>query len=189
VFYFAFVAALLLGISGTYAFFMFYKPVQQVRKQAAASEEVTLPPDAVQIQTCADGSGTLYIRPKDIPQGPVYMVYQSKVIGLEYMLPQADLAKGEEYKNLTAADMHVDHINIGLLHQGHLGLTVPHYHVAFYTIPQSQEAKIVCPGGSSKEMEMPGMDMSGSDSTTPAVTGTPAQQTYPPTAMPSGMHM
>src|SRR5690348_14413751 len=48
-----------------------------------ATGDVALPADAVRIQGCSDHRGSLYVKPSDIPVGPVYMVNNGKVIGIE----------------------------------------------------------------------------------------------------------
>lgn len=109
--------------------------------------EVILPTEAVRIQSCSDHRGTLYVKPNDIPVGPVYMVNNSKVIGIEFMLAKDEFLNGKSYKDLYASGIKVDHVNIGLLSQGHEGYPIPHYHVDIYTVPKETEEAIVCPGG------------------------------------------
>ncbi len=109
---------------------------------------ITLPTDAVQIQRCSDHRGTLYIRPSDIPVGPVYMVRENKVIGIEYMLAKDEFLNSKSYKDLAGLGAKIDHVNIGLLSVGHEGYAVPHYHVDMYTVSKEEEQAIVCPASS-----------------------------------------
>lgn len=116
-------------------------PPAQVKAQ---SDEIVLPADAVEIQACSDHRGALYVKPADIPTGPVYMVSAGKVIGIEYMLGKDDFLGGKSYKDLAGEGLKVDHVNVGLLSQGHEGYPVPHYHVDMYTVSKDVEEAIVC---------------------------------------------
>ncbi len=109
------------------------------------SGEIVLPADAVQIQSCSDRRGKLYVKPTDIPVGPVYMVNEGKVIGIEYMLSKDEFLQGKSYKELAGQGVKVDHVNIGLLSEGHEGYEIPHFHVDMYTISYKQADAIVCP--------------------------------------------
>lgn len=144
--YFAMLMLFVLGIGMGYVL----KTALPDQKEGAVvidktSTVMTLPSDAVQIQACSDHRGTLYIRPQDIPVGPVYMVHNGAVIGIEYMLSRDEFLDGKSFKYLSAASAQVDHVNIGLVSEGHEGYTVPHFHVDMYTVPKSVEDAIVCP--------------------------------------------
>lgn len=111
---------------------------------AQKSADLTLPPDAVRIQACSDHRGSLYVKPADIPVGPVYMVNNGKVIGVEFMLAKDEFLNGKSFKYLSGLGVKVDHVNIGLLSQGHEGYPIPHYHVDMYSVPKSVEDGITC---------------------------------------------
>ena len=114
--------------------------------QSKYSSDISLPEDAVQIQKCANRKGTLYIKTKDIPVGPVYMINEGKVIGVEFMLSQDEFIKGKSYDSLLSGlPMKVDHINLGFLSQGHEGYTQPHYHLDLYRVTTEEEKSIKCP--------------------------------------------
>ncbi len=112
-------------------------------------KEVTLPSGAVQIQACANNKGALYVKPEDIPVGPIYMVHKGKVIGIEFMLGKEDLLSGKSFKFLSGLEINVNHVNIGLLSAGHEGYTAPHYHVDLYLVDKTTESAITCPGAPS----------------------------------------
>lgn len=124
-----------------------FLPKQADTKPAttAPQKSLSLPADAVQIQACSTGRGTLYVKPQDIPVGPVYMVNKGKIIGIEFMLSRDDFLQGKDYKYLSGLGVVVDHVNVGLLSAGHEGYTAPHYHVDLYTIPREEASQIVCP--------------------------------------------
>lgn len=112
--------------------------------QQTAEKKLTVPEGATVIAECAKGRGKQYVLPKDIPQGPVYNVYDGKVIGVEYMLGQQDVLSSKDYLNLPLQGVKYDHINIGLLSKGHSGYPDPHYHVDIFTISHEEAAKITC---------------------------------------------
>lgn len=112
--------------------------------QQTADKELTVPEGATVIAECAKGRGKQYVLPKDIPQGPVYNVYNGKVIGIEYMLGQQDVLSSKDYLDLPLQGVKYDHINIGLLSKGHSGYPDPHYHVDIFTISHEEALKITC---------------------------------------------
>jgi hypothetical protein len=64
--------------------------------QAPTPQPVNLPPQATVLTACVPGRGKQYIIPKDIPTGPIYDVYNSKVIAVEY-----NLNLGQLFENST----------------------------------------------------------------------------------------
>lgn len=108
------------------------------------NKELVVPEGATVISECAKGRGKQYVLPKDIPQGPVYNVYNGKVTSIEYMLGQEDVLRNKDYLNLPLENVRYDHINIGLLSKGHSGFPEPHYHVDVFTITHEEALKITC---------------------------------------------
>lgn len=151
---------------------------------------VTLPPDAVIISSCSLHQGALYVKPSDIPIGPMYMVNNGKVIGLEFMLDRSQFLAGQSFDFLRGLGMKVDHINVGYLEHGHAGHNTPHYHVDLYNISREEEQAITCPGSQDSEKMM---DMGSSSATmdnppSKILSGTPSPISSV-TAMPSDMRM
>ncbi|GEM_PF-3158955 len=137
------------------------------------NNEITIPADAQKIEECSTNQGALYIRPRDLPQGPVYMVHNSKVVGLEYMIPRDKLAADNKFYFLQGKNIKVDHVNIGPLPHGHAGFTTPHYHIDLFTIDKRTQMNITCaPGSSDMKMQEP----QSSNSSQPAVTGSESMQ-------------
>ncbi len=188
------VVGILVSLAAGFAiasFSPFTKPATQTPQQTvtiAEEERFTLPTEAVQIQACADHSGALYVLPENIPMGPVYMVHEGDVIGVKYMIPREELINGDNFNHLAAEGMEVDHVNIGIVQDGHVGMNDPHYHVSLYTVSEEVEQNIVCaPGTSENTMEMEGMhDATGSSRMMPGMTGTMTPSTTQQ-AMPTGM--
>lgn len=119
-------------------------PERIITKKINDPSAFQLPRDAVVIQSCSDHRGKLYIRPQDIPMGPVYMVYNNRIIGIEYMLEKEDFMTGRSYDNLLAMNMQIDHMDTGLLSNGHIGFVKPHYHIDLYAVDRQFEDAIIC---------------------------------------------
>lgn len=121
------------------------KTATNTNKVEVVEKELTVPQGATVIAQCAKGRGTQYALPKDIPLGPVYNVYEGKVIGIEFMVGKDDLVgAAKSYFNLPLSGAKYDHVNIGLLSQGHAGFTSPHYHVDIMMVPKTTTDKITC---------------------------------------------
>lgn len=146
--YLLMIISLFVGVLVGYSFFIAY-PLEKISPDISYtqpnSKELTLPADAVRIQSCANHKGSLYAKPSNIPDGPVYMVYNGKVIGIEFMLDKDDFLQGKSYQFLSALNVQVNHVNIGFLSQGHEGYPIPHYHVDLYTVGKEEELAIKCP--------------------------------------------
>lgn len=110
----------------------------------AAAASLGVPEGATIIEQCAPNRGTQFILPADIPHGPVYSVYQGKVIGLEYMIGKAELADNVNFYGLPLYNKMYDHLDIGLQSQGHAGFPEPHYHIDIHTDSRSASAAITC---------------------------------------------
>lgn len=110
----------------------------------AAETSLQVPKGATIIEQCDPGKGTQYVLPSDIPHGPVYDVYNGKVIGVEYMIGKQDLANNVSYFNLPLFGKKYNHIDIGMLSQGHAGYPVPHYHVDIDMISRAASEAITC---------------------------------------------
>lgn len=153
-----------IGIIGGYIYAELFPGIAPLRSTETQSQstkqysEISLPPEAVLIQECSDHRGALYVKPEDIPVGPVYMVHNGKVIGIEYMLSQEEFLSGKSYKNLPAHNISIDHVNTGLISKGHAGYPAPHYHVDLYTVTKEVEDSIVCPTSAVPMQNMPGVN-------------------------------
>lgn len=115
-------------------------------QQAEQRKELTLPEGAVEINACAKGRGKQFALPKDIPFGPVYNVHEGKVTAIEFMPAQSDFtaATPKDFIDLKLYGVEYDHVNIGLLSNGHAGYPAPHYHIDVFTITHEESTKITC---------------------------------------------
>ncbi len=110
----------------------------------ATAANLQVPKGATIIEQCAVGRGTQYVLPSNIPHGPVFNVHNGKVIGLEYMIGKDDLASNKSFYDLPLYGKKYNHLNIGLLSEGHSGYSAPHYHVDLYTISRAASEAITC---------------------------------------------
>lgn len=124
------------------------KPAAKVAPNSPATQataSLELPKNATAIAECAVGRGKQYALPKDIPTGPVYNVWNNKVIGIEFMVGRDELlSQNKTLVNLPLHGVAYDHVNIGLLSQGHAGYPEPHYHVDVFTVSNTEASKITC---------------------------------------------
>ncbi len=98
------------------------------------------------------------------PLGPIYLVYEGEVIGVEWMWTEqmtqemiitVDANGPEVFEALPSmvmpplpAGVIIDHIDIGFLSRGHEGmLEAPHWHIHLYFITQEEKAGIVLTEG------------------------------------------
>lgn len=110
---------------------------------------ITLPKDATVTAECEAARGKQYILPKDIPTGPIYDVHNGKVIAIEYLVSQDELAsQSDMFKELDLPKADYDHISI-IPTAAHAGLNEAHFHAIAYLIPQAEADKITCDASSS----------------------------------------
>ena len=130
-----------------------YNKGQAAGKAAAQPPAIKVPANATIIAQCTPGEGTQYILPKDIPMGPIYNVWQNKVVGIEYMVPENQITSGKNSMDLLAMGQKYDHADIMYEPKGHAGLIESHYHILLSMIPYADEQKITC-GTSDAGMHM-----------------------------------
>ena len=112
----------------------------------------TLPKEAVKLSEVVPETGERWGIPKDWPFGPIYLVYQGKVIGIEYMMSENDLESnpitlpsgemlGKTFTMSTMGQM-MDHTELTYMPKGHAGHPIPHYDVHMYFITKEEQSKI-----------------------------------------------
>ena len=144
-----------LVVGALFTFFLLKSSGANSNSQQKISSTIALPLDATRIVACDDKHGALYVEPQNIPTGPVYMVNNNKVIGLEFMIDKADFDAGKSFTNLAGLGIKVDHVNMTLYPSGHAGMPLPHYMIDFYTISSAKANAIKCaPGSSNTIMNM-----------------------------------
>lgn len=107
-------------------------------------DQSVLPEGTIKISEVVPGMGEHWANPKDLPLGPIYCVVEGKVVCLEFMIAQKDLAAGKSWPDLHGIKglPAVDHVNLGFLPNGHEGYEVPHYDVHLYFLPLAQMAEV-----------------------------------------------
>lgn len=108
----------------------------------ALPDKSVLPVDAVQISAVVPKMGEHWANPKDLPLGPIYCVYEGKVVCIEYMIAQQDFADGNSWPVLAGmTDLpSINHVDIGFEPNGHEGYEVPHYDLhIFFISPEKKE--------------------------------------------------
>ncbi len=143
IFTFLFIFLLFCGIS-------YYVGTKKTIKQSTAptasenAVELSVPKDATVSEVCVDGRGKQYISPQDIPTGPIYDVFKSKIVALEFLVKYADIQNGsEKYMNLKLNGAKYDHIMLMPV-QPHAGETEPHFHLIAFMISSEESKTIVC---------------------------------------------
>lgn len=127
------------------------KSNERVIIRAPIPPPITLPPQAVVVKDCVPGLGKQYILPKDIPNGPIYDVENSKVIAVEYNYKAIDLFTNPNRLSNTIIPLtkhyQLTHFTtvIGDLKGGTAAdvQQVP-IHLTMYVASKAEAAKITC---------------------------------------------
>ncbi len=123
---------------------------------APAASKMELPADAIKLSELVPGMGEHWANPAQLPLGPIYLVHDEEVIGLEYMWTEDMMQEvsiptpegPEVFKDLghLPVGATVDHVNVSFMLHGHEGFEVPHWDIHLYFITQAEKAAIT-PGG------------------------------------------
>lgn len=103
-----------------------------------------LPEGTVQVSPVIPGMGEHWANPGDLPLGPIYCVYEGKVVCLEFMISQEEFSAGKSWTDLSGIPglPPVNHVNIGFEANGHEGFEVPHYDMHLYFIDPAEQKAI-----------------------------------------------
>ncbi len=127
--------------------------LQSVKSELDTMKLVTLPEGAGRLSELVPQMGEHWGNVADLPVGPIYLVHDEEVIGVEYMFT-TDLMKeitvpgpeGEEtFKHLPGLPVgaYVNHMEIEFMPQGHEGFEVPHFDVHLYFISAEERQELV----------------------------------------------
>lgn len=132
-------------------------PVRELAK-ATGAEQVTwdgnattvnildLPAGTIQLTPSVPGMGEHWANPKDMPLGPIYGVQDGKILFIEQMLKQEDLASGKTFTNIPGMkglpSPAVEHSDIEFQPKGHEGFEMPHYDLHNYFVTHEAHLKI-----------------------------------------------
>lgn len=162
----------ILGIIGGILLFATYpKIMNKPQPVKSVLSGISLPKDAAKIKNCMNNKGELYVRPQDKSQGPFYMVYQNKVIGLEYKIEVEELDRDKKINGLNSLNAQVNHINITYLPYNVEETVIPHAFIDLYIVDSATEQAIIC--------ESPAVTAEASISATLSITPEPSLSTTP----------
>ena len=115
----------------------------------AALPPAGLPAGVQQVSPCVPGMGEHWADPKNLPFGPIYGVYDGKIVFAEVMIDQKAFAAGKSWTDQLKpiAGHSIDHVDIEFQAKGHPGYTVPHYDIHAYFVPHAVHSAY-CPRGS-----------------------------------------
>lgn len=117
------------------------------------SARIALPADAEKIFPCVVNMGEHWARAADLPFGPIYLVNEGKVVGIEYDLHEDELkkitgtvagAQTGDFFAMSALGAKYDHMDLNYLVGGHEGDEDAHYDVHMYTISSEAKQQITC---------------------------------------------
>jgi len=109
---------------------------------------LALPEGSVQITPVVPAMGEHWSNPEagDLPTGPIYGVYNGKLVFLEYMIAQEDFVKGKNHVNVAGMkgvpSPAVVQMDFEFQPNGHEGFEVPHYDVHAYFITDEEQQHI-----------------------------------------------
>lgn len=109
---------------------------------------LALPKGSIQISPVVPAMGEHWANPQagDLPTGPIYGVYENRLVFLEYMIAQDDFVNGKNHVNLEGMkgvpSPAVVQMDIEYQAHGHEGFEVPHYDIHAYFITDEEQQKI-----------------------------------------------
>ena len=107
-------------------------------------DQSLIPAEAVQLSPVVPGMGEHWANPADLPLGPIYCVFEGKIICLEFMISQQDLEAGKSWPVLQGIDNlpPVNHLSIGFEPNGHDGFEIPHYDLHLYFLSPEEMSEV-----------------------------------------------
>lgn len=127
--------------------YFYGKSHERVVIKAPPLQPVNLPAQAVVVTDCVPGRGKQYVLPKDIPQGPIYDVKNSKVIAIEYNLNLEQIQSDPDSFSNTILDLArkypVDHFSIVPVAPKQ-GQTLQSIHLIMFVVSKDEAKSIKC---------------------------------------------
>jgi hypothetical protein len=155
------------------------KQLTQQYQDSESGTVPTLPTDAVRLSGCVPGEGEHWGSPKDLPNGPLFAVFNNRIISTEYMwapdqIPGSDTSKmtKDQFTNYLATNklnfadfLHnrSQHINLHkyrfesfatFYSAPHTGMTVPHLDMHMYFV-STDYTKGICPNNTIADASSP----------------------------------
>lgn len=127
--------------------YLFGKSQSETIIKPPEPQPINLPKQAVVVNECIEGRGKQYILPKDIPQGPIYDVVNSKVIAVEYNLSIEEIQTNPDAFSNTilklTQDYPVDHFSlVPATEEGED--TLKNVHLIMFVVSKEEAKAITC---------------------------------------------
>lgn len=107
------------------------------------AQKLGLPPGVGRLTGVIPAMGEHWADPRHLPLGPIYGVYNGKVIFWEFMIAQEDFKAGKSFEALQLLKgQPVDHVDITFMPGGHPGFETPHYDIHAYFISVEEQKAI-----------------------------------------------
>lgn len=99
-----------------------------------------LPPDVKPWAGCIPSMGYHYIKPSNIPFGPIYGWYNGKPTFTEIMVSKKDFDRGGDWNGQLKPlpGYRIDHVDIWFEPHGHPGYEIPHYDIHAWYVPHAE---------------------------------------------------
>ncbi|MCM3787417.1 hypothetical protein M3221_03175 [Domibacillus indicus] len=118
---------------------------EQVSYKNRKAYVLDLPDGVVQVTPVVPGMGEHWAKPQDLPAGPIYGVYEGRLVFIEQMLSQEEFASGKTWTNIAGMrglpSPSVEHSDIEFQPTGHEGFTNPHYDLHHYFTTHAEHLK------------------------------------------------
>lgn len=107
------------------------------------AQKLGLPAGVTRVSGVVPAMGEHWADVRTLPFGPIYGVYNGKMIFWEFMISQADFTTGKNFDGLELLKLQpVDHVDIDFNPNGHEGYDIPHYDIHAYFISKAEQAAI-----------------------------------------------
>lgn len=142
------VIGLVIGAIAGYAF-----SLPETSRLQSILAPPTLAEGAVQQSELIAGRGEHWAVPSNLPLGPIYLVHDGEVIGIEFqftveMMNEVTIPGSQEDESFLelaglSVTTFVDHVIVEFQPLGHLEFEVPHYDLYVYFISQEERHELV----------------------------------------------
>jgi hypothetical protein len=107
-----------------------------------------MPAGVLKLSPCVATMGEHWANPRNMPFGPIYGVYNGKIIFTEVMIDQKSFEQGKGWPDVLhpLPGHRIDHVDIAFNPHGHEGYPVPHYDLHAFYVPHAVH-DAYCPNG------------------------------------------
>jgi hypothetical protein len=138
--------AFIVGLGAAYVLITQFpgSKVSETGNEKKAAKALLLPGEAIKVHACVNQKGELFAKPDDLPNGPIFMVANNKVVGLEYVLNQEDFNQGKAFEQLQTLDGTVNHMQVATMSADFNGKDGTYYVIDLYTVDKKTKDGIIC---------------------------------------------